>query len=133
MKLITAFLTVCGCLAAQSPQAPNPTQRLAPTENEARMAAGSMPIYRITVIERTTKAVNYNHRSGATKIDFQGTLLLPKARGEAKVESKQGYIEIEVANLMLFSPPLHTGPSTSPTCCGPSPPKAAHPTSAKSS
>jgi outer membrane protein OmpA-like peptidoglycan-associated protein len=95
MKLITAFLTVCGCLAAQSPQAPNPTQRLAPTENEARMAAGSMPVYRITVIERTTKAVNYNHRSGSTKVDFEGTLLLPKARGEAKVESKQGHIDIQ--------------------------------------
>ncbi|MEN6537557.1 MAG: OmpA family protein [Bryobacteraceae bacterium] len=96
MKLITAFLTLCGCLAAQAPQAPNPTQRLTPTENEARMASGSMPIYRVTVVERTTKAVNYNHRSGATKIDFQGTPLLPRARGEAKVESKQGYIEIEV-------------------------------------
>ena len=96
MKMIIAFLTVCGCLAAQSPQAPNPTQRLAPNENETRMAAGSMPIYRITVTERTTKAVNYQHRSGATKIDFKGTLLLPRARGEAKVESKQGYIEIEV-------------------------------------
>jgi outer membrane protein OmpA-like peptidoglycan-associated protein len=96
MKLITAFLTVCGCLAAQAPQAPNPTQRLTPDENQIRMAAGSMPVYRITVIERTTKAVNYNHRSGSTKIDFQGTLLLPQARGEAKVESKKGYIEIEV-------------------------------------
>ena len=60
------------------------------------MAAGSMPIYRVTVIERTTKTVNYRNRGGATKIDFQGTLLLPRARGEAKVESKQGYIEIEV-------------------------------------
>ena len=96
MKMIIALLTVCGCLAAQAPQAPNPTQRLAPTENEARMAAGSMPIYRITVVERTTKAVNYNHRSGATKIDFQGTLLMPQARGEAKVQSKQGYINIDV-------------------------------------
>ncbi|MBI4455029.1 MAG: OmpA family protein [Acidobacteria bacterium] len=57
---------------------------------------GSMPIYRVTVVARTTKAVNYRHRSGATTIDFKGTELLPKARGEAKVESKQGYIEIEV-------------------------------------
>ena len=32
----------------------------------------------------------------ATTIDFRGTPLLPKARGEAKVESKQGYIEVEV-------------------------------------
>ena len=86
MKFIGAFLTVCGLVAAQAPS----------TENEARMAAGSMPVYRVTVTERTAKAINYQHRSGATKIDFRGTELLPKARGEAKVESKQGYIEIEV-------------------------------------
>ena len=55
-----------------------------------------VPVYRITVVGRTTKAINYRHRSGATKIDFRGTPLLPAARGEAKVESKQGYIEIEV-------------------------------------
>jgi hypothetical protein len=50
----------------------------------------------INVVERTTKAINYRHRGGATTIDFKGTPLLAKARGEAKVESKQGYIEIEV-------------------------------------
>ncbi len=94
MKFISAFLTVCGLVVAQSPQAPNPVQHS--TENEARMAAGATPIYRVSVVERTTKAVNYNHRSGATKIDFRGTPLLPNARGEAKVESKQGYIEVEV-------------------------------------
>jgi outer membrane protein OmpA-like peptidoglycan-associated protein len=96
MRMISTFLTVCGLLAAQAPQAPNPTQPSSTSENTARMAAGSMPIYRVTVIERTTKAINYKHRSGATKIDFRGTPLLPKAHGEAKVESKQGYIEIEV-------------------------------------
>jgi outer membrane protein OmpA-like peptidoglycan-associated protein len=60
------------------------------------MAAGSPPIYRVSVISRTAKAVSYQHRSGATKIDFRGTELLPAARGEAKVESKQGRIAIEV-------------------------------------
>ena len=40
--------------------------------------------------------MNYRHRGGATKIDFAGTALMPKAKGEAKVESKKGYIEIEV-------------------------------------
>lgn len=94
MKFISALLTVCGLVAAQAQQAPNPVQQS--TENAARMAAGSMPIYRVTVTERTAKAINYQQRSGATKIDFRGTELLPKARGEAKVESKQGYIEIEV-------------------------------------
>jgi len=96
MKTISAFLIVGGILAAQAPQAPNPTQQLNPNENEARMAAGAMPVYRITVVERTTKAINYRNRGGATKVDFRGTPLLPKAHGEAKVESKQGYIEIEV-------------------------------------
>jgi outer membrane protein OmpA-like peptidoglycan-associated protein len=94
MKFISLFLMACGVVAAQAPQAPTPVQQS--TENEARMAAGAMPIYRVTVTERTTKAVNYRHRGGATKIDFRGTELLPRARGEAKVESKQGYIEIEV-------------------------------------
>ena len=59
---------------------------------------GKNPIYTITinVVERKAKAINYRHRSGATKIDFRGTPLMPAAHGEAKVESKQGYIEIEV-------------------------------------
>lgn len=56
----------------------------------------SQPLFRVTVVSRTAQAINYRHRSGATKVDFQGTALMPKARAEAKVESKQGYIEIEV-------------------------------------
>jgi outer membrane protein OmpA-like peptidoglycan-associated protein len=88
MKIISALLTVCGMLSAQAPQYQD--------ENTARMAAGSTPIYRASVTARTAKAINYQHRSGATKIDFRGTELMPSAHGEAKVESKQGYIEIEV-------------------------------------
>jgi outer membrane protein OmpA-like peptidoglycan-associated protein len=84
MKFISAFLMVCGLAAAQGPQAPSP------------VAAGSTPLYRVTVTARTAKAISYQHRSGATKIDFKGTEFLPGARGEAKVESKQGRIEIEV-------------------------------------
>ena len=87
-KLIRASLVACATLWSQ----PLANQE----ENAARMAAGSMPIYRVDVTERTAKAINYQHRGGATKIDFRGTELMPGARGEAKVESKQGYIEIEV-------------------------------------
>ncbi len=59
---------------------------------------GDNPIFKLTVnvVERTTKAINYRHRSGSTMVDFKGTPLQPNAKGEAKVESKQGYIEIEV-------------------------------------
>ncbi len=54
------------------------------------------PMFRVTVISRSVQAVNYKHRSGATKLDFAGTDLMPSANGQAKVESKKGYIEIEV-------------------------------------
>ena len=50
--------------------------------------------YSVNIVSRTTRAVKYEHRSGSTKIDFQGTNLMPGASGEAKVESKQGYIEV---------------------------------------
>jgi len=52
--------------------------------------------FRVNVVSRTVEAVNYQHRSGATKLNFAGTNLMPAANGEAKVESKKGYIEIEV-------------------------------------
>ncbi|MBZ5720103.1 MAG: OmpA family protein [Acidobacteriia bacterium] len=54
------------------------------------------PTFRVTVISRSVQAVNYKHRSGASKLDFAGTDLMPRANGQAKVESKKGYIEIEV-------------------------------------
>ncbi|MBZ5677281.1 MAG: OmpA family protein [Acidobacteriia bacterium] len=89
MKTITiALLAACAVLSAQTAQERN--------ENANRAAAGQAPIYRVTVTERTAKAISYQHRSGATKIDFRGTQLMPNAHGEAKVESKKGYIEVEV-------------------------------------
>ena len=57
--------------------------------------SGSVPIYRITVVGRTTKAINYRHRSGSTKVDFRGTALMPQAKGIATVNSKQGHIQID--------------------------------------
>jgi outer membrane protein OmpA-like peptidoglycan-associated protein len=107
MKIIGAFLTICALAAAQPSQAPSPVQQS--TENAARMAAGAMPIYRITVVERTTKAINYNHRSGSTRIDFRGTALLPEARGEATVESRQGVIKID-ARMEKLQPATRFGP-----------------------
>src|SRR5450759_73873 len=95
MKTISAFLLACGILSAQAPQAPNPTQQPTATENTARVAPGTVPIYRVTVVARTMKAINYNHRSGSTNIGFRGTTLMPQARGEARVESKQGVIKID--------------------------------------
>ena len=53
------------------------------------------PTFRVTVVSRSVRAVNYQHRSGATKLDFAGTDLMPSANGQATVESKRGSIKIE--------------------------------------
>src|SRR5262245_19526665 len=86
--LIGNFLVA---MPSQAQQTENPSQV------QVRRSADN-PLYKITVnvVERTTKAINYRHHSGSTRVDFRGTPLLPEARGEAKVESKQGYIEIDV-------------------------------------
>src|SRR5690242_9091440 len=62
------------------------------------------PTFRVTVISRSVQAVNYKHHSGASKVDFAGTDLMPAANGQAKVESKKGYIEIEVEFANLQNP-----------------------------
>jgi outer membrane protein OmpA-like peptidoglycan-associated protein len=55
----------------------------------------STPTFRIVVVSRSVQAVNYQHRSGSSKVDFAGTTLMPSANGWAKVNSKRGSIEIE--------------------------------------
>jgi outer membrane protein OmpA-like peptidoglycan-associated protein len=91
LKLILLGIALGVAAPAQAQQSANPTQVQVQRSSDN-------PLYKITVnvVERTTKAINYRHHSGSTKVDFRGTPLLPEARGEAKVESKQGYIEIEV-------------------------------------
>jgi len=55
-------------------------------------------------VSQGIKAINYQVQSGSTTVDFVGTELMPKAEGEAKVESKKGYIEVEVEFKNLGSP-----------------------------
>jgi len=55
----------------------------------------STPIFRVTVISRSVQAVNYQHRSGSSKVDFAGTDLMPSANGVAEVNSKRGSIAVE--------------------------------------
>jgi outer membrane protein OmpA-like peptidoglycan-associated protein len=66
------------------------------------------PIYRVTVVSRTLPAVNYEHQGGPTMIDFQGTVLLPKAKGSAMVESKRGRVVID-AKFEHLEPPTRYG------------------------
>jgi hypothetical protein len=60
MKFTSLFLTVSGLALARLGLA----------------QASEVPIYRITVVARTTKAISYHHPSGSTRIGFRGTALI---------------------------------------------------------
>jgi outer membrane protein OmpA-like peptidoglycan-associated protein len=101
-----AFASVLGIGTAFSqtpPQAPNPTQRGVDTAPEVN------PVFRVTVIGRSTTAINYRPRSGETKIDFAGTPLLPGARGDATIKGERGYIRVD-ANFENLEPATKFGP-----------------------
>ena len=83
--VLSVFLTG-GALHAQ--QAPNPTQTITTPD-------GQMPVFRVTVVGRSVPAVNYRPRDGDTRINFEGTALMPKAKGWAEIEGERGYIKID--------------------------------------
>jgi outer membrane protein OmpA-like peptidoglycan-associated protein len=91
---------MCGMAAAQTPAAPSETTAI---------RQEPVPVFRVTVVGRTTPAVNYRPRRGDTRIEFAGTPLMPRARGEAKVEGKRGYMEID-ARFDELDPPGRFGP-----------------------
>jgi hypothetical protein len=76
-----ALVPLCAWLAAHAQTQPEHSE--------------PVPIYRVTAVSRILSAINYQHWSGPTKIDFKGTVLLPAAHGEATVESKKGRIEVD--------------------------------------
>src|SRR4051812_32156399 len=53
------------------------------------------PVYRVNVIERTARAINYQNRGDEVKFNMAATDLLPKARGEAKVKPHRERVEIQ--------------------------------------
>lgn len=96
----SAFLA---CYAvAQNPAPP-------PAVSEGSANRVSEPIYRVTVVSRTTKAINYGHRADPTKVGLKGTVLMTEAQGEARVESRRGAVEIE-AKVNHLGPPTRFGP-----------------------
>src|SRR5262245_47601528 len=102
VRVLIAVTVFGGLLCAQTP---NPAQG----QNQP-VTLESQPLYKVTVVSRTAKAINYRHRGGSTTVDFAGTALMSRARGEAKVESKQGYIEIEVEFDNINGPASQFGP-----------------------
>jgi outer membrane protein OmpA-like peptidoglycan-associated protein len=89
---------LCGSIPSTlSAQEPNPTTQTPPAQGtqEIKKQDNGIYLYRVKVVQRDLDAVNYLHRSAATRIAFKGTTLLPLAKGEAKVISERGGIHIE--------------------------------------
>jgi outer membrane protein OmpA-like peptidoglycan-associated protein len=85
------FLTSLAFSAALFGQVPNPTQSNTP------QVLGDTPVFRVTATARTIKAINFHHREGSTSVNLVGTGLMPRAKGEAHVDSKTGATKVDVS------------------------------------
>ncbi len=63
-----------------------------------------MPVFRVNVYARSTRAVNYRHRGGSTTVDIKGTSLMPSITGKAKIDGKSGRLDIDVEVNHMESP-----------------------------
>jgi outer membrane protein OmpA-like peptidoglycan-associated protein len=106
VKIATLALVAGLSLSAQEA---NPTQRPAQPQGEIHPDPNSpQAIFRIEVVEHTIAAVNYLHRGGSTRIDFNGTPIMTMGKGSAKVESERGVIKIN-AEFKNMAPPSSFG------------------------
>jgi outer membrane protein OmpA-like peptidoglycan-associated protein len=92
----TSFILPALHTASAQEMNPTATTQPRPQDNQITQQNG-IYIYRVKVVERDLDAVNYLHRSGSTTIGFEGTALLPQAKGEAKVQSERGGITIDAS------------------------------------
>ena len=101
MKFVASFVAFSALLSAQEP---NPTQgpRAVPTGD-------NVPIFRVTVVSRTIKAINFHHRTGSTNVDLKGTALMPLSTGVARVQSNTGATKMTL-DIKKMSAPQSFGP-----------------------
>ncbi len=86
MKLASSACLTLGLLCALAAPARGQSAAASPPGPSASSASS---------VFRTTTAINYRRTGGSTKIDFHGTDLMQQADGDAKVENKNGRVEIE--------------------------------------
>ena len=134
--VLSIFLAACVCLAQETtppdaqqpapqpsaqqpgyPQQPSDTPAVqpAPTSPSQSTAPDQItpmehtPVFRVNVVERTTKAVDYRDRGGTTQVDIKGTELEPRVDGWAKVTGHTGRLSID-ADVKNLAPPRSLGP-----------------------
>jgi outer membrane protein OmpA-like peptidoglycan-associated protein len=84
------------------------SQQQSTQQNPSNDQNGQMPVFRVNVYARSTRAVNYRHRGGSTTVDFKGTSLMPAITGRARIDGKAGRLAIDV-DLNHLDPPGKLG------------------------
>jgi outer membrane protein OmpA-like peptidoglycan-associated protein len=111
LPLALSAFTLLPLTAQQTAPVPAPDQQNSTQTPQANApdANDQTPVYRVTVVERTTEAVDYRDRGGTTQVDFKGTSLMPSVDGYAKVTGHTGRLAID-ASLRHLAPPRSFGP-----------------------
>jgi len=93
IKRLAITVAMCG-VAAIAAQGTKSDAQVDQSQGQQVEPMEKTPVFKAQVVSRTTKAVDYRHRGGSTRVDLKGTELMPQARGEARVESRTGRLEI---------------------------------------
>ncbi|HWG49414.1 MAG TPA: OmpA family protein [Candidatus Acidoferrales bacterium] len=91
--------------AAPDQSSPDSRQQPGTSQQPDTSTQTQTPTYRVTVVERTTQAVNYRDRGGTTQVDMRGTSLAPQITGDAKVTGHTGRLAID--NSLHHLPPAN--------------------------
>ena len=113
MKTISHSLAL-SCVLALTALAPSClAQDTSPVMQQTSQPTQEMrngePLYRVQVIARDIPAINYFNRTGKTRIGFEGTNLLPTAKGNGTVDNGKGNATIE-AHFENLPPANNFGP-----------------------
>lgn len=94
--ILLVFLSAACSVAGAQIKNPTATNNWPQDQHQQPQAEmhGGIPVYKVQVVGRDIAAINYFHRSGSTKIGFEGTSLLPDAKGSATVKSERGRMVI---------------------------------------
>jgi outer membrane protein OmpA-like peptidoglycan-associated protein len=112
LSFVAALFLPTLIFAQQNPAPPLYPAQGNPADAQAQQQAqeksieesNQMPVFRVNVYARSTRAVNYRHRGGSTTVDIKGTSLMPNITGRAKVDGKAGRLEIDVEVNHMDSP-----------------------------
>ncbi len=92
MKKITLAVTLFASIAIAQTQS---TPMLSSQTTQTSSTMTSPTSASAATVSRTTKAMHYRLQGGSAKVSFQGSDLLQRASGEAKVEGKKTNFEID--------------------------------------